>query len=284
MKPMLKYRGGKQREIPELVKFVPKEFDRYIEPFFGGGALYFHLEPQRAVINDLNGGLMRFYEEVRDDYETVHTDLAAMQRSYESNRAEYEALKAQHPNDRVEDKNEAEYYRIRDMFNGCQSPQFSWAALYFYINKTAYSGMIRYNKNGDFNVPYGRYKHLNTACVTKAHSELLESSDIYTGDYQRVFDMCSEDDFVFLDPPYDCAFSDYGNPELGGAFSTADHERLADAFYSLPCKALLVIGRTDLTERLYGANVVYEYAKSYAVNIRNRFKVSGNHILVTNKR
>ena len=79
MKPMLKYRGGKKKEIPELLKFVPNEYDRYVEPFFGGGALFFHLEPQRAILNDLNAGLMRFYEGVKDDFARVTSELASME-------------------------------------------------------------------------------------------------------------------------------------------------------------------------------------------------------------
>lgn len=284
MKPMLKYRGGKKKEIPELLKFVPNEYDRYVEPFFGGGALFFHLEPQRAILNDLNAGLMRFYEGVKDDFARLTSELASMEASYESNRAQFEALKALTPDERVPDLNEPEYYRIRDMFNGKIPAEFSWAALYFYINKTAYSGMIRYNKNGEYNVPYGRYKHLNTSCVTEEHSKLLGRAELHTGDFQKIFDMCKEDDFVFLDPPYDCVFSDYGNPEIADGFSEADHRRLASAFFDLPCKALLVIGKTDLTESLYGSHIVHEYGKDYAVNIRNRFKSSSKHILVLNDR
>ena len=281
---MLKYRGGKSKEIPELMKFIPLEYDRYVEPFLGGGALYFYLEPKKAIINDLNSGLMRFYSGVRDDFDKVKFDLQDMQQTYERNRRDFEALKAMHPDDRVEDKNEAEYYRIREMFNGLQESDFSWAALYFYINKTAYSGMIRYNKSGEYNVPYGRYKYFNTECVSESHSALLRDTTIMTGDFQTVFDQCKEDDFVFLDPPYDCVFSDYGNPELEGSFSQSEHKRLAEAFFSLPCKALLVIGKTDLTMSLYDKHVVHEYGKEYAVNIRNRFKSSSKHILVTNGR
>ena len=94
--------------------------------------------------------------------------------------------------------------------------------------------------------------------------------------------MANKDDFMFLDPPYDCVFSDYGNKEYKDGFGEANHEKLADDFRKLKCKALLVIGRTPLTERLYGDLIIDEYTKSYAVNIRNRFKASATHILVAN--
>lgn len=204
-----------------------------------------------------------------------------MEAEYAKNRSAFDALKAQTPDERVPDDNEALYYRLRDMFNG-KAEGYSPAAVYFFINKTAYSGMIRYNKQGDFNVPYGRYKHFNTKFVSEAHSQLLQSTEIMCGDYEEVFKQCRVDDFVFLDPPYDCIFSDYGNEETRGGFNEYEHRRLAGAYYRLPSKALMVIGLTDLTYELYKGSIVHEYAKSYAVNIRNRFKSAGKHILVAN--
>lgn len=283
LKPMLKYRGGKTREFPEIMPFVPAEYDRYIEPFFGGGALFFHLEPERAIINDLNGPLMGFYRGVRDDFGHVREDLDRLQERYEAQRADFEARKAAAPEERVHDDNEDDYYAIRDMYNGLRQAEHTSAAIYYYINKTAYSGMIRYNAQGEYNVPYGRYKHMNTAVVDQAHAELLQRAELLNGDYQTAFNMAGPDDFMFLDPPYDCVFSDYGNAELRDGFSHEEHERLAQAFFDLPCRALLVIGKTPFTQRLYGGHIVHEYSKAYAVNIRNRFKAASMHILVTNR-
>ena len=281
MKPMIKYRGGKSREISEILPYVPSNYKRYVEPFFGGGAMYFYLEPRNALINDLNKPLIDFYLGVRNDYPNLRAELDRLEHEYSSNRAAFDALKAEKPLERVPDKNEALYYRLRDIFNG-KAKGYSPAAAYFFINKTAYSGMIRYNKQGEYNVPYGRYKHLNTKLVSEDHSQLLQSAEIMCGDYDAVFKKCREDDFVFLDPPYDCTFSDYGNKENRDGFSETEHRRLADAFFKLPSKALMVIGLTDLTFELYKDNVVHEYAKQYAVNIRNRFKSASKHILVAN--
>lgn len=283
MKPMIKYRGGKSKELPEILPFIPKEYDRYVEPFFGGGALYFYLEPKKALINDLNARLVDFYLGVRDDYDLLHNELNMLADTYRTNRETYEEEKAKKPNVRVHDPNEDLYYLIRDMFNGKIPSSYSAAALYFFINKTAYSGMIRYNSSGEYNVPFGRYKKLNANQVTRQHMHLLQGAQITAGDYQTVFDKCNKNDFVFLDPPYDCIFSDYGNDETRDGFSEAEHRRLRDAFYGLPCKALLVIGKTELTYSLYGDTVIHEYDKRYAVNIRNRFKASSKHILVANK-
>jgi len=282
MKPLIKYRGGKSTEIPNIEKHIPRYKGRYIEPFFGGGALYFHLEPKQAIVNDINSKLIAFYKGVKNNYPVLRTELDEIEKTYETNRRQFDALKRQTPNERVEDKNEALYYQIRDMFNDLANKKYSDALLYFFINKTAYSGMIRYNSKGEFNVPFGRYSHLNTALVTKHHSNLLANADIYNTDYKDIFDLSQLDDFIFLDPPYDCIFSDYGNEEYKDGFNDESHIALAKDFKNLDCRALLVIGRTPLTEKIYGDMIIDEYAKNYSVNIRNRFKSVATHILVAN--
>ena len=282
VKPMIKYRGGKSREIPWIEKYLPRFRGRYVKPFFGGGALFFYLEPRSAIINDINHRLMSFYRAVRDDYQALHGELDELERMYAANRLAFERLKEIHPNGRVKDKNEELYYHLRAQFNGTEERAYSEASLYYFINKTAYSGMIRYNAAGEFNVPFGRYSHLNTRMVTESHSRLLQRTEIFSRDYSDIFSMCTEDDFVFLDPPYDCIFSDYGNLEDQSGFNADEHERLASAFHDLPCKAMMIIGRTPLTESLYRNQIIDSYAKSYAVNIRNRFKAGATHIIVTN--
>lgn len=284
MKPMIKYRGGKSREIPHIMCHVPRFTGRYVEPFLGGGALFFYLEPRQAIINDINSKLIGFYRGVRDDYVSLRKELDEIEAQYASNRKEFDELKALHPDERVEDKNEELYYRLRGMFNDTVDKEYSDALLYYYINKTAYSGMIRYNARGEFNVPFGRYQHLNTKSVTLSHSKLLQRAEIFNTDYSDIFNMCRADDFIFLDPPYDCVFSDYGNEEYKEGFNEDNHKQLANDFVNLPCKALMVIGRTPMTEELYRGYIVDEYEKSYSVNIRNRFKAAAKHIVVANYR
>lgn len=161
MKPLVKYRGGKSKEIPHLIKHIPSFTGRYIEPFFGGGALYFYLEPKKAIINDINSKLMAFYKGVKSDFDILSKELQEIEKTYLINRRKFEELKAKTPDLRVDDENEALYYQIRDMFNDLIDKKYSDALLYFFINKTAYSGMIRYNAKGEFNVPYGRYANLS---------------------------------------------------------------------------------------------------------------------------
>ena len=156
MKPIIKYPDGKSKEIQQLIKYTPKFEGRYIEPFFGGGAMYFYLEPNKAIINDINERLMNFYRAVQTDYETLKKELTQLETIYSQNRVDYDELKKRHPDEKVVDANEALYYRLRDMYNGSEPSTYSEAALYYFINKTAYSGMIRFNSKGGYNVPYNR--------------------------------------------------------------------------------------------------------------------------------
>ena len=281
MNPILKYRGGKSREIIKFEQYIPRNFDTYIEPFLGGGAVYFHLEPQCAIINDINEKLILFYLNVRNDFDVMRVQLDNLQSIYEANQRRFRELKWD-TSERVENRNEELYYSIRDMYNGKIPSEYLDGVLYYFINKTAYSGMIRYNQNGEYNVPFGHYPNFNTKIITNEHSALLRRAQIHHLDYAEIFQMATANDFMFLDPPYDCIFNDYGNIDMMNGFDEEQHRRLAADFRNLPCKAMMVIGKTPLTEELYGRYIVDEYYKNYAVNIRNRFKAEAKHIVVLN--
>ncbi len=293
MNPVLKYRGGKSREIPRFLQYIPDDFNRYIEPFFGGGAVYFFLEPERAIINDLNTRLMQFYTQLRDSYSDMRVQLDILQNLYERNQEAYKKAKQIAGEERVPNANEDLYYYLRDIFNHPNTRLLNFnfdgipqdlleGVVYFFINKTAYSGMIRYNSVGEYNVPFGRYPNLNTKLVTSQHSQLLQNTEIFNMDYRQIFAMAQDDDFIFLDPPYDCVFNDYGNIDMMNGFDEAEHRRLATDFRNLQCRALMIIGKTPLTEDLYGDFIFDEYYKNYAVNIKNRFNNDKMHIVVKN--
>lgn len=282
MKPIIKYRGGKSKEIKYFLDFIPKKYNRYIEPFAGGAALFFYLEPCSAIINDINPRLINFYMAIQNNFELLKQELSILQLTYQSNQKNYEMLKSQKSSSQyVVNKNETLYYLLRDMYNGIIDKKYLDATLYYFINKTSYSGMLRFNSKGEFNVPFGRYKNFNTDLISVGHHNLLAKTDISNDDYLDVFERCSVDDFVFLDPPYDCIFTDYGNVDHDD-FTEENHIKLAQDFRNLSSKALMVIGKTPLTEELYRKYVKAEYAKKYAVNIRNRFKAESMHLIITN--
>ena len=280
--PFVKWAGGKTQLLDKLHSLMPAKFNNYYEPFVGGGALYFYLEPNKAVINDINKRLIDFYLTVKNRFKTLKNELFELESIYNSNQSLYENLKSiTNSYKHVPNENEALYYKLRNMYNGKVEKEYLDATLYYFINKTSYSGMIRFNSKGEYNVPFGRYKRFNTDLLTFEHHKLLQSSEILNLDYSEVFNRCKSNDFIFLDPPYDCIFNDYGNIEKD-EFDEDEQVRLCQNFKNLSCKALMVIGKTKLTESLYKGLIKESYQKSYSVNIRNRFKSESEHLIITN--
>lgn len=279
MKPIIKYPGGKRQEVPYILPRIPSYTGRYVEPFFGGGAVFFALEPQNAIISDINKRLMSFYRQVRDDYKSLKYEIDEMSFIYNANEGEYRAAQTVSPQKNIKNANEELYYAIRRMFNESDNIMYSDAAMFYFLNKTAFSGLVRTNRQGMFNTPFGRYKKLGTDALSEAHSQLLQKAAVLCDDYSDVLRQCRADDFVFLDPPYDSVFTNYGN---GRSFGEDEQERLAAAFRALPCKAMLVINKTPLTERLYAGHKAFVYAKRYAFNIKNRVNGRAEHMIITN--
>ena len=131
-KPFLKWAGGKKRLLPRLLKFVPKEYNNYYEPFLGGGSLFFALRPKKAYLSDLNEELINTYTQVRNNVSEVIKHLKGMK------------------------YNKKSYYKIRDMKPKNNAKR---AAKFIYLNKTCWNGLYRVNPQGEFNVPIGRYKN-----------------------------------------------------------------------------------------------------------------------------
>ena len=113
MKPIIKYRGGKSKEINNFIEFIPNQYDRYIEPFAGGAALFFYLAPNAALINDINSRLVNFYSAVRDDFDSLKAELTRLELTYRSNQMEYEQIKMKDKSQHVENKNEASLMSLK---------------------------------------------------------------------------------------------------------------------------------------------------------------------------
>lgn len=257
MLPIIKYSGGKRKEIKFFEKYIPQKFNRYIEPFFGGGAVYFYLEPENAIINDLNNNLIDFYKTLATNRELIIEQLSTLE------------------------NNEETYYKMRDMLNNKIQKEYLDAVIYYYINKTCFSGMIRYNSKGEFNVPFGWYKKVDfTKLLTEEASNLLSKATITNVDFEEVFNQAEEDDFIFLDPPYMSVFQNY-NPN---GFSEEDQKRLFECFKSTKAKCLLVISDLGIIRELYKDYIKEEYQKTYSINVKDRMKKNNNvtHLIITN--
>ena len=135
MKPIIKYRGGKSKEINNFIEFIPNQYDRYIEPFAGGAALFFYLAPNAALINDINSRLVNFYSAVRENFDSLKAELMRLELTYRSNQMEYEQIKMKDKSRHVENKNEALYYLLRDMYKVASKYFFSIMPLYISLSK-----------------------------------------------------------------------------------------------------------------------------------------------------
>lgn len=182
-KPFIKWVGGKTQLLPELVKRVPTDFGRYYEPFIGGGALFFRLQPERACLTDINPDLVNLYTVIRDKVDELIEDLG--QHVYEK---DY-------------------FYRIRGVDRTTAYEKWTdiqRASRFIYLNKTCYNGLYRINSRGQFNSPYGRYTNPTIldadnlyACHRSLRKAVIEVSDFY-----KVRRRIRENDFVYFDPPY----------------------------------------------------------------------------------
>ena len=286
MKPIIKYCGGKSREIKHFAKYFPDSFGTdsgtdsgtYYEPFLGGGAVFFKLMPKRAFLSDSNRQLMNFYKDFSKHYTRVRRELEALAAEYRVNQMEYELEKKINPEEHVVNRNENRYYLFRSAMNGYRyCCDYSSATIYYYINRLAYAGLTRFNSIGEFNTPFGHYKKFSIENADLAHAQLLQQAELKCCEYQAAFNRMTEKDFAFLDPPYNGVFSNYGTP-----FGEKEHRELAQDFRNLSGKALMVIGKTPLTEELYRGLIKDEYGVKYAIDIKNRMPRNNGHLIVTN--
>lgn len=230
--PFLKWAGGKTQLLPELKKRMPKEYNTYYEPFIGGGALYFSISPNRAVIADINDDLINAYKIVKDRPKEL---ISALLRY-------------------VNDKEF--YYKIRGQDYEVLSP-VERAARLIYLNRTCFNGLYRVNKSGQFNVPFANYKNPNIVQQDRitAASQVLQGTKIHHAGFEKVLVAAKEGDFIYLDPPYypKDVYSDFKryNKEQ---FHKNDHERLAKLYNELTergCYVMLSNSDTPFTRELY---------------------------------
>lgn len=187
LSPMLKWVGGKRQLLSEIVPMIDNKCSTYVEPFVGGGAVLFRLQPQKAVINDYNQELINVYRTVRDHLDDL---IEVLQIHATKNTSDY-------------------YYEVRaldreDSFK--KMSDIEKAARIIYLNKTCYNGLYRVNSLGQFNSPYGRYKNpkIVNEPVLRAISKYFNSNEIkiLNGDYKEALKNLDVNSFVYLDPPY----------------------------------------------------------------------------------
>jgi len=240
-RPFVKWAGGKKwlaGVFPTLV--VPECEGTYYEPFLGGGSGFFALQPNSAVLSDINSELMNLYDVIK-----VRVDeLTNVLLSYEYSKEFYYKVRGEHPNDPV-----------------------SKAARTLYLNRTCWNGLYRTNKMGQFNVPFGRYKN-PTICNTeqlRAVSDVLQRVTLRCVDFEEAVETCTSGDFVYFDPPYSANHNKNGFSKYNGVFFTwEDQLRLSATIHELDKKRVWV-----LLSNTHHPSIVSLY-EGFRVHVLNR--------------
>jgi DNA adenine methylase len=276
LRPFLKWAGGKRQLLPEiLAHHLPPDFSeaiedrQYFEPFIGAGAVLLALQPSRATIGDQNAELVNCYQVIRDRLPEL---VDALQ----------------------EHRNEAEYYyKVRqwdrqDDFD--RRDEVVRAARIIFLNKTCYNGLFRVNNQGQFNVPFGRYRNpkiLDIEALTAIH-DYLRSAQVHInqGDFQETVRSAQAGDFVYFDPPYDpltatASFTGYG----AGGFDRAAQTRLRDTFVELDqrgCRVLLSNSDTEFIRELYDGFAICSIDATRAINSNALKRGKVSEVLIKN--
>ncbi len=222
LRPPLKWAGGKRWQVPHLRSlWAPYSRRRIVEPFCGGLAVTLGLMPERALLNDANPHLINFYRWLQSG---LQSDLPM-------------------------ENDETLFYRHRDRFNRLlvsgKAESREAAALFYYLNRTGFNGLCRFNKSGEFNVPFGRYARIGYTRDFRPYREALAIWTFACGDVENV--PLEADDFVYADPPYDVEFTQYAKD----GFPWEDQERTAIWLAKHHGPVVLVNQATDRIERLY---------------------------------
>lgn len=242
LKPMVKWVGGKSDDIQFFAEHIPNDYKLYLEPFVGGGAVYFHQMPKKAVIGDVHKELIDFYQCIKDGYGKEIYDFMSSNENTEEN-----------------------YYQIRNEMEVNNS--LDNAKRFYYLRKTCYRGMLRYNKQGHFNMPFGKYKGYNYEDVKKTiYKSLLRTTEVKLEDFEYFFNNYNDSqNFMFIDPPYDSKNTDYGYCK----FTQNDHRRLAKLIKNTKIRCLMIVGKTPMMSYLYRNLIVGEYDKRFRFKIHS---------------
>lgn len=269
MRPFVKWAGGKRQIIDELLKYVPKSYNTYFEPFVGGGALFFELEPKKAVINDFNKELIGVYQTVKQ--KNNHVKLMELLDEYEKNHTEENYYKI-----RNLDRNKDEFNRLK---------KIDKAARVLYLNKTCFNGLYRVNSKGEFNVPFNNKKSVNLYeedNLEDIHKYLYENKvSITSGDYRKCLRKAKKGDFVYLDPPYDETFTSYTKND----FDRDDQITLSNEFKKLNKKGVKVMlsnNNTDLIRELYKNFNIHIVNAKRNINSKSDGRGYVEEVIITN--
>ena len=269
--PFLKWVGGKRQLMPSIVEHLPENIKdyKYIEPFIGGGAVFFNLQPKNAIINDYNEELINVYQVIKDNLDELIIDLK-------------------------KHKNEAEYfYTIRSLDRNGEFKKLSAvqrASRVIFLNKTCFNGLYRVNNAGEFNSPFGRYKNPNIVNepTLKAVNKFLNNNnvEINSGDYSEILKQTDKKCFVYLDPPYHpiSESSNFTFYVQGGwnIYDQIDLKTACDELHKRGVKFLLSNSSADFIKDLYKDYKITIVKANRAINSNGADRGEVDEVLIRN--
>ena len=265
--PIVKWVGGKRQLMFELLKNRPKSYNRYFEPFIGGGALFFELQPENAYISDMNDELINLYSVVRDNVYELISDLN-----------KHEVSKEYFLEIRNLDRTD-EYKNLSNVQR---------ASRFIYLNRTCFNGLYRVNSQGQFNVPFGNYK--NPRIVDENNllncSELLKNTEIKCADFSEILTKVKKGDFVYFDPPYvplneTSSFTSYTKEGFDMDMQFKLRE-VCDELDSMGVMFMLSNSDTKFVNELYSNYEIKKVFASRAVNANAEGRGKITEVLVRN--
>jgi len=262
-RPFLKWVGGKSRLIQQYIPYFPESYKNYYEPFLGGGAIFFYLQPNAAILTDINAELINTYCCVRDHVE----ELISLLKEH----------KIRHDKDY--------YYSVRNNSDGTDIEK---AARLIYLNKTCFNGLYRVNSQGKFNVPLGRYENPNicSEVLLQTASEALSTSKIKQTDFVDVLNYAtSSDDFIYFDPPYyPVSETSYFTAYSSDRFVEDQQVQLKDIFEKLTergVKVMLSNSDCEFIRSLYSSFNIHPISASRAINSNAKKRGKITELLIT---
>ncbi|MHA1195623.1 MAG: DNA adenine methylase [Promethearchaeota archaeon] len=267
-KPFLKWAGGKRQLISQMDPYFPKKFNKYIEPFVGGGAIFFYLLPKRAILMDINQELINVYNVIKNNIEELINSLK------------------KHVNEREY------YYKIRNLDRDPSIYEnlsnVEKASRTIYLNRCCYNGLYRVNSKGQFNVPFGRYKNpqfCDEKNLMVVH-EALQNVEIVNASFEKCLDFAEKNDFIYLDPPYvpissSSNFTSYTKDNFG----REDQIKLHHIFKALDergCKVMLSNSYNEFILNLYKDYKINILQAKRAINSDAKKRGEIRELLITN--
>lgn len=271
--PFLKWAGGKGQLLNQFDYFFPKNFNCYHEPFLGSGAVFFHLRPGKAILNDINPNLIEAYRHIQNQLDELLIILYSLRQNYHVQNSK---------------EQEQTYYQLRIRYNELPAGFLEKSALLIFLNKTGYNGLYRESKKGGFNVPFGRYDNPAIFDETnlRAVAQDLEEVTLLNTNFREAVKTAGEGDFVYFDPPYvplskTSSFTSYTKHD----FNLDDQIELANILKEITARGVLFMlsnAATDIAKDLYKGFNQHEVFANRAINSNPNLRGKIAELVVTN--